>query len=135
MENLASSYKHLLTSPEQLNSFPGFVIECVQLFALGLLLAWPLAVALKFWLERERLGTSSRVRFAVVWTALVLSAVGLADAGILSVVGRVPHWNAVSPQVTFAFVMGAVALLVFLGMRAELKVYRGYVDTARRQVV
>jgi prepilin signal peptidase PulO-like enzyme (type II secretory pathway) len=135
VENLTTSYTQLLTSPEELNSFPGFVLACVQLFALGLLVAWPLAVAIKFVLERERIGTSSRVRFVVVWTALALSTIGLLDALTLSVLGRVPHWNAVSPQVTFAFVMGLVAFLVFLGMRAELRVYRSYVDRARRQIV
>jgi hypothetical protein len=133
METIISSYKHLLLLPEQINSFPDFLMNTLQLIILALLLAWPTALCMKLMLDRERLGTASRIRFAVTWAAVVLGFVAVCDAGVLLILDRVPHWTAVAPHSAMALCVGVYALIQYFKMRSEVTVLKTCVDNANRR--
>ena len=133
METIISSYKHLLLLPEQISSFPDFLAATLQLIILALLLALPTALFMKLMLDRERLGTASRIRFAVAWTAVLLGLLTFCDAAVLLMLDRVPHWTAIAPHCMAALCVGSVALIHYFKMHHELGTLKSCVDNANRR--
>jgi uncharacterized membrane protein YbhN (UPF0104 family) len=133
MEGIITLFRNLATSPEQLTSTTDFLAAAGLLLMLAVSLSIPLAIVSKMLLERERLGTSTRLRLAFGWTAITFGVAALTDALVLWLLGRVPHWTAVAPHCTLA-VLAAVCALVERGaVNGELRQVRRHVDNAKRQ--
>lgn len=133
MESLITLFQHLTTAPESLNSAAEFLAAFGLLIAVALLLAVPAAILAKILLEKQMLGTLTRLRLAVGWTAVVFGVAVLIDALVLKVLDRVPHWTAVAPHCLLALTAGIWAMVQHRAVNSELKIMRKCVDEARRE--
>ena len=130
MEDLTTTYKHLLISPELVPSIPAFLLATVELLAFGIVIGWFAAHFAKMVIDVEQLGISNRNTFAVSWAAIVLAAAAMIDVAVLLILDRVPGWSAVSPHAAFAVIMGVIAIVGGLIVRSELRQYRIYAESA-----
>jgi hypothetical protein len=133
MENVITLFQRVTTAPEQLNSVSEFLIAFVLLLLASLLVAVPSAILAKILLEREKLGTATRLLLAIGRTALAVGVLALIDAVVLVALDRAPHWTAVAPQCALAIVAGLWALLQYHSVNHELTQMRRHVDSAKRQ--
>lgn len=133
MESLIALFQHLTTAPERLNSAAEFLAAFGLFIAVALLLAVPAAILAKILLEKQMLGTLTRLRLAVGWTAVVFGVAALIDALVLKVLDRVPHWTAVAPHCLLAITAGVWAMVQHSAVNSELKILRKCVDEARRE--
>jgi protein-S-isoprenylcysteine O-methyltransferase Ste14 len=133
VESLITLFQHLTTAPESLNSAAEFLAAFGLLIAVALLLAVPAAILAKILLEKQMLGTLTRLRLAVGWTAVVFGVAVLIDALVLKVLDRVPHWTAVAPHCLLALTAGIWAMVQHRAVNSELKIMRKCVDEARRE--
>jgi hypothetical protein len=62
-----------------------------------------------------------------------VATVALVDMVVLLVLDRVPGWSAVAPHTAFATIMGVVAIVSVMGVRADLRQHRIFVETANKQ--
>jgi hypothetical protein len=133
MEGIITLFRRFITAPEQLNSAGEFAAAFGLLLVVALLFAVPVAILSRMLLERERLGTATRLRLAVGWTAIIFGLAALINAIVLRALDRVPHWTAVVPHCSLALMAGIVALMLHRAVDHELKAMRNHVDTAKRE--
>jgi protein-S-isoprenylcysteine O-methyltransferase Ste14 len=133
MEGIIMLLQHLFIEPEQLNSAGEFAADFTLLFVVLLIMAWLAANLAKMMLEKERLGTATRLRLAIGWTAIAFGLALLMDAFVLFVMHRIPHWTAIAPHCTVALVAGIWAIVQHSAIKQELKEMRQHVDNAKRQ--
>ena len=133
MESLITTYKGLLISPEAVPSVPGFLLATLELLVAGMVIGWFVAHVAKMLINGEQLGISNRISLTVCWAAITLAVMAMLDVTVLLILDRVPGWSAVSPHAAFALIMGIIALVYVVVTRTELRRYRVYVETARKQ--
>jgi hypothetical protein len=131
MESLTTSYKHLLIAPETV-TVPAFFLATLELLIVGMLIAWFVAHAAKMLINGDRLGISNRNSLAVSWAAIILGTLAMIQITVLLILKRVPDWNAVSPHVAFAVIMGVIAVVGVHCAQTELNKHRVYVERARK---
>jgi len=132
VDGIIGLFEKVTTSPQELNSAGEFLPAFLVLLGAALLLCIPAAVLSKILLERDKLGTATRLSLAIGRTAVLLGAMAVSDAVGLVLLDRAPHWTAVLPHCTFAALAGVCGLLEYRSVSEELKQMRRYVEAAKR---